>query len=291
MHRIGMLVVVVLVGLNVYLVPMAFRNAGTSPSDDEGGSQATRQPAATTPASPNETADPEPMRDGPLLLASAQQTVIRAARGRCEGPPPLVERSTNGGARFSDVTLPEGVSEVLAVEALSPRRIGLTALDDACEPVRYVSNNRGGDWRKRPADGHWSRGSERRQVLSPNGPIDVPCAPVDMSSVRDDYVRVLCPDGRVLRTWDDQNWTVASTIEGAQAIRFPVPDIGYALASDGDCTSAVMQTTDSGVSWNQIACLEGEPPRAITGQDGRYVAQAGDVLQVSTDGGVTWSRP
>ena len=37
-----------------------------------------------------------------------------------------------------------------------------------------------------------------------------------------------------------------------------------------------MRTTDSGATWEQLACLEGERPRGISGQDGMYAAVVGD---------------
>jgi hypothetical protein len=291
-HRMGVLVVVALVALNVYLVPLAFRSVTGPP--ENASAPTPQEPSATlsdSPAPSPTPGEPTPSKDSPLLLASAEQTVVRATPGRCGGAAPTLERSTDGGTDFADLALPGEAKQILALEALSPRRIALTALDADCSPVRHVSNNRGNDWRTESADGHWSRGGEADQVLSPNGPLDVPCDPVDMSTVKDDFVRVLCPDGQVLRTYDDQTWTTAGVVKGARAIRFPVPDIGLALARRGGCAAAVLRTVDSGATWERLACLEGEPGRAITGQDGRYVAQAGRALHVSTDGGETWVRP
>jgi hypothetical protein len=112
-----------------------------------------------------------------------------------------------------------------------------------------------------------------------------------MSTVRNDVVRLLCPDGRILRSPDDRAWTVVGRLKGAAAFHFPLPDIGFALAPRGNCESAVMRTTDSGASWERLACLEGEPPRGISGQDGRYAAVVGDRVKVSDDRAVSWRNP
>jgi hypothetical protein len=226
-----------------------------------------------------------------MLLASAGDMVIRSTPGRCGRNAPAVERSDDGGATFVALSLPNKVSQVLAVEALGARRVALMALDNDCSAVRYASGNGGNAWRGTGPDGHWSRSDKAQRVLSPEGPLDLPCTLVDLSTVRNDFVRVLCRGGEVLRTFDDATWSTAGVVEGARAIRFAVPDFGLALASRGGCPATVLRTVNAGVTWEPLACLRGGPPRAITGQDGRYVAQAGNVLHASTDGGETWSRP
>lgn len=281
-HRTGVLLVGLLVALNVYLVPKAFLHAG-------GSSQSGVEPTPAEPSTP--TASPTPRADGPLMLASAGDMVIRSTGGRCGREAPTLERSSDGGASFADLSLPDAVSQVLAVEALSARRVALMALDADCSAVRFISSDRGNAWRGASPDGHWSRSDEGQQVLSPDGPLAVPCNLQDLSMVKDDFVRVLCRSGEVLRSFDDATWSTAGAVDGARAIRFAAPDVGLVLARRGDCPAAVLRTADSGSTWDRLACLEGGPARAITGQDGRYVAQAGEVLQVSTDVGETWARP
>lgn len=288
-HRMGVLVVVLLVALNMYLVPKALlHGSGPSQTAVEQSSEEASPDSSPTPSEP--TATPEPSPEGPLMLASAGDMVIRSTGGRCGRGAPTIERSDDGGASFDDLSLPRRVSQVLAVEALSPRRIALMALDADCNVVRYTSNDRGEAWRSASPEGHWSPSDEEQQVVSPAGPLAVPCDVIDLSTVKDDFVRVLCSSGEVLRTFDDETWSTAGEVDGARAIRFAVPDVGFALARRQDCRATVLRTVDEGTTWERLACLRGGPARAITGQDGRYVAQTGEVLHVSTDGGETWSR-
>ena len=80
-------------------------------------------------------------------------------------------------------------------------------------------------------------------------------------------------------------------VDGAVAIRFPTPETGFALARQRSCAAAVMRTTDSGATWERVACLEGEPARGISGQDGTYAAVVGDTVKVSNDEGEHWGTP
>ena len=120
--------------------------------------------------------------------------------------------------------------------------------------------------------------------------MDVPCRPTGLSSVSNDVARVLCPDGRILRTVDDESWTVAGSTPGAAAIRFPVPDVGFALAARGSCPATVLRSTNGGKKWDRLTCLKGDDPRGISVQDGSYAAIVDDTVHVSEDQGETWRR-
>jgi hypothetical protein len=63
-----------------------------------------------------------------------------------------------------------------------------------------------------------------------------------------------------------------------------------AVATQSDCAAAFMRTVDGGTSWSEVSCLKGGQPQAVAESGGVTVAQAGQRLQLSTDGGSSWRR-
>jgi hypothetical protein len=53
----------------------------------------------------------------------------------------------------------------------------------------------------------------------------------------------------------------------------------------------VLRSTNGGKKWERLACLKGDNPRGISGQDGSYAAIVDDTVRVSKDRGETWRRP
>ena len=165
---------------------------------------------------------------------------------------------------------------MLALEVMADDRVVVLAADESCRTVGYESRDRGRSW-----DSVSPRGSgisTDRCVPDACSPLTVsvatPCVPRAMSTVRNDVVRLLCPDGRILSTPDEQTWTVVGRLKGAVAFRFPVPDVGFALAPQAKCEAAVMRTTDSGATWEHLTCLEGRAAPGHLGP-GRQVRRRG----------------
>jgi hypothetical protein len=50
-----------------------------------------------------------------------------------------------------------------------------------------------------------------------------------------------------------------------------------------------MVTSDGAATWSRRACLDGDRPVAIGAEGDAVVAQVGDALDASTDGGRSWS--
>ena len=267
----------------------------SQPSADS--QQGERTATSQNPPKPKRSASPDERAaddTAPLLMSSGGQLIISSPRRACDDETdPYLRLSDDRGKSFRTVELDSEVTAVLALEVMANDRIVVLATDGSCRTVGYESRDRGRSWDSVTPKGRWhlDKSPDARRVQSPDGSMATPCVPRAMSTVRNDVVRLLCPDGRILSTPDEQTWTVVGRLKGAAAFRFPIPDVGFALAPQANCEAAVMRTTDSGATWEQLTCLEGEPPRGISGQDGRYAAVVGDSVQVSNDGAESWRTP
>ena len=292
-ERLGLLVVVLLVVANVFLIPLAFQNA-QGPAEGAGEPVPTGEESTDSGSTiAQDGTGGQPADAAPLLMASGGQLIVGATRGSCAGGVDLyLGLSADRGKTLRTVELDPTVTAVLAIE-VTDKRVVVLAADQACRTVGYESRDRGKSWKSVNPRGRWhldgSPGAKR--VHSPDGPVPTPCAPKAMSVVRNDVVRLLCPDGRILRNPGGQSWASVGQVDGAVAIRFPTPETGFALARQRSCASAVMRTSDSGATWERVACLEGEPARGISGQDGTYAAVVGDSVKVSNDEGEHWENP
>ena len=294
-ERLGLVAIAALVVVNMILIPLAFRNAqgstdqktvqvpATSPRPEEPESSAARTPPAKSNQQTRESA--------PLLMSSGGRIILTSPRGNCtDGPRPSVRLSTDRGRTFRTLKLNPRPTAVLALEVVDGESLLVIGADERCRPGGYESRDEGRSWEEVDVEGRWHLPGDpaQRQVASPNGQMDVPCRPTGLSSVRNDVARVLCPDGRILRTVDDESWTVTGSTPGAAAIRFPVPDVGFALAALRGCPATVLRSTNGGKKWERLTCLKGDDPRGISGQDGSYAAIVDDTVHVSEDRGETW---
>jgi len=293
-ERAGVLIVAVLVVANIFLIPLAFKNAQGL------GTDVAEQPAPTRKDAPETKRSARPEQgagvgstNAPLLMSSGGQLIVYAPRSSCAGGvDPQLRLSDDRGKTFRPVELDPKATAVLGLE-VDEERVLVLAAEKSCRVVGYESRDRGRSWDSVTPEGRWHLDGSlgARRVQSPDGPVATPCVPRSMSTVRNDVVRLLCPDGRILRTPDEQAWTVVGRLKGADAFRFPIPEVGFALAPRARCEAAVMRTTDSGATWERLACLDGGPARGISGQDGRYAAAVGDTVQVSDDRAESWGTP
>jgi len=293
-ERLGLLVIVLLVVANIFLIPLAFENAqGPAVGARERSTSSTASPEPRRENPDNRTGAPS-VDDAPMLMSSGGRLIVSSLRSSCGGDAaPQLRVSDDRGRSFRSVELDSKVTAVLALEVIGDDRVLVVAADKACRTVAFESRDRGKSWDAVDPKGRWhlDRSLNAKRVLSPNGPLTTPCAPITLSQVRNDVVRLLCPDGRILRAPDDQQWTVVGRLKGAVTIRFPVPEVGFALAPQGKCDAAALRSTDSGATWERLACLQGQRPLAISGQDGEYAALVDENVEISDDRGETWRSP
>ena len=145
----------------------------------------------------------QPRERDPLLMSSGGRIILSSTRGSCtDRTQPSVRLSTDRGQTFRTLKLNPRPTAVLALEVVGGESMLVIGADDRCRPGGYESRDGGRTWEKVDVKGRWHLAGDpaQRQVSSPNGEMDVPCRPTGLSSVRNDVARVLCADGRILRT-------------------------------------------------------------------------------------------
>jgi hypothetical protein len=228
-----------------------------------------------------------------LLAVTSGGHVLRAGPGSCSsGQPPVIELSAAHGRRLAKKAVP-GLSQPLSV-TLSSGHATIVGLDQDCATATFTSDDDGATWSTASDGGagwHVVAAPRKKLLVSPAGRRATPCAPEDIAPIDDRAARLLCRDGRVEGTGDGgDSWVLLGSLDGAVDLSFEGVGDGVALAKQDGCPAAVMTTADGGTTWTQAACLQGGRPRAIASSGETEVAQAGDVLQLSTDGGRTWTR-
>ena len=300
-QRLLLLGLVLFVAMDVFLVSLAVQHTrGPAPAaGPTGGAASSTDPAGpgTASTSPSPGAEPSPSAPAAsqpvrFLSVSDDGAVLRATRGGCDGAAPAtVEFAAGSDSEPEPQDVPD-LAEVLSTEAVSGQDLMVIGLDDRCRAGRYTSSDGGSSWSRKGGDGptwHLGPDPEADSVTSPGGPRSTPCLPSALSTLDQSVVRLLCDDGQVLGSDDGgTSWVALGRLAGAVDIRFLSTGEGYALASQPDCPSAVMRTSDGGTTWEQLVCLPGRRPRAVAARGALVAAQVGRRTFVSTDGGQTW---
>jgi hypothetical protein len=276
----GVIVLVVVVGV---LVVSALQRANPQSSDGEAEPVPTFTLGVQTPT-PTPTPTPAAAQlDAVRSLAVGSEVWWRATAGACAGAAPLVERSYDQGATWTDVT-PNylGIARVLTLEAFSGRDAELVAGMAGCEPQALRTYTRGEFWESYPdvlASSRYSDPNDAGSVRLPSGPVPAPCPAAWGLHAFGDVVTLVCDD----RAW---SWSGAEWVQLA-------PEAVVAVAIDGsdilvahrtpDCagvTIARVSTADP-ASATPIGCAEGTDaatPVAIAAAGGAVMVWSGDGL-------------
>ena len=227
-----------------------------------------------------------------MLDMSSDGYVIRATRGDCSrGIPGTVEISRDLGRRWS--TVDSGAAAVLRVGARRGGALWYVDAAQGCRPAEEDSTDGGATWTSGSTDGTWflDADSGSTSVHAPTGMSDIGCVPVALAGIDLNHAVAACTTGDV-RTTDDsgKTWHPASQLPGVVAISFLNAAHGYALAATSSCAAAVFGTTSAGAMWHRLTCLAGDQPRGIAAAGDHVLAQVGNTLAGSEDGGVTWTR-
>jgi photosystem II stability/assembly factor-like uncharacterized protein len=248
-----------------------------------------------TGTTPTPDSSPEPKEPGgPQGIAVADDgTIFRFFAGACAGQVgPGITVSTDEGATFAEVALPEGVRSVFTVTAKTADDITVIAAGEDCKAQRHVTTDAGAGWRAVKSAGGWYLHPGTAAVFSPRGKVDPGCAqPVAVGAVSRLRARVFCASGALVGTADSgRTWEPMGVLDGAKTGAFPSANVGYALAPDGGCRTRSFTTENRGITWTPAGCLAGGPGRALAVNGDLLAAIAGDAVFVSEDGGRNWSK-
>ncbi len=250
------------------------------------------KPVRTTPspASTPETVPP----GGPQGIAIADDgSIFRFYSGSCDGDTgPGVTVSTDEGATFDEVSLPDAVRSIFTLTAKTADDVELVAAGKDCKPQRRVTADAGAGWRTVQGVDAWYLQPGTDDVYSPLGAVDPGCIKtVAVAPVGRARSRAFCATGVVVGSADTgRTWQRLGALERAKAGTFLTADLGYALAPDGTCRTRVFSSQNRGATWAPAGCLDAAPGQAIAAHRDLVAAIAGDDVWVSKDGGRTWAK-
>lgn len=301
---LSVLGVAALVAVDVGLVYLAVDHVRGEPA---GTVQSIPLPTLETPTPTEDTVDEpadeppgepavDPFATGPLLLDSGTDgTVVRAVRGDCSGDAgaaAAVEVSTDAGSSFRDSGIGD-LAEVLRVTAEPATGLVVVAAGADCAPVAYTSTDGGESWDDADPGLYWQLDAEQDAALrSPSRPGDPGCRVQTLSPLSPSGARVLCASGELRGTATaGASWVQLGSLPGAVGVSYTSAADAYAIGTTDECPAAVFGTADGGSVWDELACLDGEEPQAVSVAGGTVTALVDGAAQQSTDGGQTWVQP
>jgi hypothetical protein len=149
------------------------------------------------------------------FLAVGEQSMWRASAGDCGIVPPLLERSTDGGRTWSDVT-PRylGIGEILHVEAFVGTEARIVArMGASCETQGLRTFTQGRFWEQDAATlaaATYVDPAAPAVIVTPSGRVEAPC-PAPWGAQGDAGALTLVCDG-IAQRWDGGAW---QTVAGA----------------------------------------------------------------------------
>jgi photosystem II stability/assembly factor-like uncharacterized protein len=288
-QRLKIAVVATLVLVNVALVFLIREKMADSRAE------AARATPAVAPTTTVLTPTPEPTsRPGgqQSLTVADDDAIFRIHGGSCDGRDrPAITVSTDTGATFDDVGLPEDMRAVFMLTAEDADTLDLVAAPQGCEPQRFVSTDGGESWEAAEGADVWFLGP-RARVTAPVGVVDPGCTEtLTLSAPNPDTARVFCASGVLIGSNDaGETWFRLGALDGVKAAAYARGRQGYALAPDGGCATGSYATQDAGRTWTAAGCLDAAPGRALAANRNLVAAIAGDAVYVSEDGGRTWTK-
>ena len=287
-QRLKVAFVVALVLVNVGLVFLLREKMAESEAK---AARATSTPVPTSSGSP--TPEPQSRPGGPQSLTVADDdSIFRMHGGSCDGKAgPAITVTTDSGATFDDVGLPEDTRAIFMLTAKNAETLDLVAAPESCEPQRFVSTDGGESWEAAEGADVWFLGP-RNRVTAPVGVVEPGCTEtVTLSAPNPDTARVFCATGVLIGTTDaGETWKRLGTLDDVKAAAYATARVGYALAPDGGCATGSYATEDAGRTWTPAGCLDAAPGRALAANRNLVAAIAGNAIYVSDDGGRTWTK-
>ncbi len=246
-----------------------------------------RTPAASSPATPAPAPAPaEYPLESERFLAVGPGALWRATAGRCGGASPLVERSIDGGASWSDVTARYlGIGQVASLDPFAGTEGELVAgLGAGCAANALRTYTQGEFWESYPDVLAVSRfvdlGDAGLVRLGGSATTRAPCPEARGLRATGDVVVLLC-DGTPF-AWRGGSW-IALPAPGAVALAISGGDAVVAHV-DGGCSGLAL-TRFAGadpIAGTSVGCAPGvdaaAPVAIAAGGGGRYLVWSHDTL-------------
>jgi hypothetical protein len=234
----------------------------------------------TAPAAPTASAPPP---DQQRLLSIDGRQWWRATAGECGGAAPVIERSSDGGATWSDVT-PNylGIEQVLTVDALITADAEVVAAVAGCNPQALRTYTRGEFWESYPevlAASRFIEPKDGSSVRLSTGRVAAPCDEASGLHARGDVVALLC-GGRAW-SWQGTAWLELAP-EGAVALTIDGEELVVAHTAEGCAGVAISRVTAAAPdSASMIGCADSTDPAqplAIDISGGAVTIWSGDAI-------------
>lgn len=206
----------------------------------------------TTTAAASATTTSSAKRASVRAMAVVDGTVAyRAAAAGCSVSDPGLEKSTDGGQTWSEVTV-DGPRSIVRIEFTSTAEGYVIGTDEECDLKVWRTSSGGADWTEPgPSADFWSALPASTTQVNSVGQVRTPCprgsAVAQVVRVTDANTHVLCSKGEIRTTTDGgAAWSTTTTVAGA-----------LALAVDKDAANRlVVAGTEKGCQGIRIWSLE-----------------------------------
>jgi hypothetical protein len=285
--RWGAVAALVVAALGVgTLVASAYEHATPPPPSGEAAPVPTFDLGVQTPTP---TPTPEPVaplpRDSERFLAAAPGGWWRGLAGACSAAAPVVERSTDGGLTWTDVTpLYTGAAQLAALGAVGQSEAELiVGVGAGCVPEVLRTYTQGEFWEPFPdvlAASHHVSLTDPAVIQRPAGPVAAPCADARGLRADGDLVALVC-DATAHISAADGEW-VALPAPSAAAVAVAGTDVLVAHTTE-QCFGIAL-TRYPGADPSQpgpAGCAEGldpSQPLAIAPTDAGTLIWSADTL-------------
>ncbi|MEV8358181.1 hypothetical protein [Microbacterium sp. NPDC076895] len=224
----------------------------------------------TPSATPTPTPTPTPTSTAQAATGAAERFLMvnsgdmwRATAGACGSVEPLLERSTDGGATWSDVTPRyRGIQQILALEPYAADQAMIVALmGDSCELQGLRTFTYGQFWEPNGdilASSTYVDPANPVAVVTPAGTLDAPCATPTGLRANGGTTAVICgsdaSESADAATWSplDQAGVLALAVAGDGQITTARADAaacnGMLVAEPGAATCIPSVPTDAAVA-------------------------------------------
>jgi len=204
-------------------------------------------PSATPTATPTPTHTPID-RAAERFFAVAPDALWRATAGECGKTEPVVERSTDRGQTWTDVTPHyRDIAQVASLDQIAERAAAMvTELGDDCTPTGIRTFTDGRFWEPFDAvidDAHYLSFTDAAKVVSPGGDYAAPCNDAHGLRAAGDIEALIC-DGTAYERSADK-WMPLPQ-KNALAVAVFSGDLYVASAGEKDCAGiAITRFTDA----------------------------------------------